>query len=58
MNDHYKTILEQYALWFDTLGYNEKTRNRYAGIIAQFFEWLQAKNISHITLLNHTHIKS
>lgn len=58
MNTHYKTILEQYALWYDTLGYNAKTRKRYTGIMAQFFEWLEANNINHITLLNHARIKT
>jgi len=58
MNDHYKHILEQYALWYDTLGYNAKTKRRYAGIMTQFFEWLQERNINHITLLNHSHIKN
>ena len=58
MNTHYKNILEEYALWYDTLGYNPKTKKRYAGIMAQFFRWLQAKSINHITLLNHTHIKN
>jgi integrase/recombinase XerD len=58
MNDHYKTILEEYAQWYDTLGYNPKTRKRYTGIMAQFFEWSEAKNINHITLLNHRHIKN
>lgn len=58
MNAHYKTILEQYALWFDTLGFHAKTRNRYAGIITQFFKYLQTCNINHITLLNYTHIKA
>lgn len=58
MNSHYKIILEEYALWYETLGYNSKTRKRYAGIIGQFFDYLQEHNINHITLLNHTHIKN
>jgi integrase/recombinase XerD len=58
MNDHYKSILEEYAQWYDTLGYHSKTRKRYKGIMAQFFRWLQERNINHITLLNHRHIKS
>jgi integrase/recombinase XerD len=56
MNTHYQNILAEYALWYDTLGYNTKTRNRYKGIITQFFEWLQERNINHITLLNHRYI--
>lgn len=55
---HYKTLLEQHALWYDTLGYNAKTRNRYTGIIRQFFNYLQANNINHISLLTHTPIKN
>jgi len=58
MNIHYKTILEQYLLWFDTLGYNTKTRNRYKSIIAQFFNYLQTSNINHISMLNHQHINA
>jgi len=58
MNAHYKTISEEYALWYDTLGYNAKTQKRYTGIINQFFDWLEEKKINHITLLNHTHIKN
>jgi len=58
MNNHYKNISEEYSQWFDTLGYNPKTRKRYAGIIRQFFEWSEAKNVNHITLLNHRHIKN
>jgi len=58
MNTHYKTILEHYTQWHDTLGYNAKTKKRYEGIITQFFKWLQANNINHITLLTHNTIKT
>jgi integrase/recombinase XerD len=58
MNSHYNSILEQYALWYDTLGYNPNTRKRYAGIMALFFEWLQENNINHISELNHDNIKA
>jgi integrase/recombinase XerD len=58
MNNHYQNISKEYALWFDTLGYNEKTKKRYTGIINQFFEWLETKNVNHISLLNHSHIKA
>jgi integrase/recombinase XerD len=56
MNTHYKALSEQYALWFDTLGYNTKTKNRYTGII-QFFTYLQTNNINHISSLNHQQIQ-
>jgi integrase/recombinase XerD len=58
MNNHYQNISKEYAGWYDTLGYNEKTKKRYTGIINQFFEWLETKNVNHITLLNYTHIKA
>ena len=58
MNAHYKAILEEYAQWYDTLGYHPHTRKRYTGIMTQFFDWLEAKNINHITLLTHNHIKA
>lgn len=58
MNTHYKALTEHYALWFDTLGYSHKTATRYTGIIMQFFTYLQANNINHISLLNHQQIKN
>jgi integrase/recombinase XerD len=58
MNTHYKTLSGQYALWFDTLGYNPKTTTRYTGIITHFFNYLQARNINHITQLNHKQIQT
>ena len=58
MNAHYKIILEHYTLWFDTLGFHTNTKNRYKGIITQFFDYLQSRNINHISLLNHQHIKN
>lgn len=58
MNTHYKNISQEYAQWFDTLGYNAKTRKRYTGIINQFFVWLEAKNVNHISQLNHNNIKN
>jgi len=57
MNSHYKIILEQHIFWYDTLGYNASTKKRYAGIITQFFEYLQERNVNHISELNHKHIK-
>lgn len=57
MNDNYTALTKEYAHWFDTLGYNAKTKKRYTGIITQFFSYLQANNINHISLLNHEHIK-
>lgn len=58
MNTHYKNISQEYAQWFDTLGYNAKTRKRYTDIINQFFVWLEAKNVNHISQLNHNNIKN
>ena len=58
MENHYQIISKEYAQWYDTLGYNPKTTKRYQGIINQFFEWLEAKNANHITLLNYSHIKA
>lgn len=58
MNDHYTTLTKEYAHWFDTLGYNPKTKKRYTGIITQFFSYLQANNINHIALLNHQQIQT
>ena len=58
MNNHYKNILVEYVLWFDTLGYNPKTQKRYKGIIQQFFTYLQANDTKHLNQLNHKQIKT
>lgn len=58
MNTHYKALSQEYAQWFDTLGYNAKTRKRYTGIINQFFKWSETNSISHISQLNHNYIKN
>ena len=58
INTHYKAITEQYAHYFDTLGYNVNAGNRYANIIIPFFDYLQTNNIHHISLLNHQIIKN
>ncbi len=58
MNDNYKALTEHYAHWFDTLGYNPKTVTRYTTIITQFFSYLQANNINHISLLNHRQMQA
>jgi integrase/recombinase XerD len=58
MNDNYTAILKGYAHWFDTLGYNAKTKKRYTGIITQFFDYLHTQDVSQITQLNQEHLKT
>lgn len=58
MNTSYTAILKEYSHWFDTLGYNAKTRKRYTQIIGHFLDHLQAHNITQINQLNTEQIRT
>jgi len=58
MNTSYTAILKEYSHWFDTLGYNAKTRKRYTQIIGHFLDYLQANNITQINQLNTEQIRT
>jgi len=53
----YRTIIEEYQTWLDTLGYSEGLVHSYPMLIDKFFEWLQSKNIQTITGLKQQVIK-
>jgi integrase/recombinase XerD len=56
MNTSYRAILEEYAVWLDTLGYSEKLINCCKSSVSEFFECLEEKQIKSIDLLNSKHI--
>ena len=51
MNTHYKTITEEYGVWLDTLGYASDFPYRAKLMLQKFFEWLENRQIQHITQL-------
>jgi len=56
MNTGYKTIIEEYGTWLDTLGYSETLIYGYKFHLRDFFEWLENKQIQKITQLTAKHV--
>jgi len=56
MNTSYKAILDEYASWFDTLGYSYKTVCGNKSALQEFFEWLENRNVLGIDQLTDKHI--
>ena len=56
MNKNYKAIQEQYVIWLNTLGFSDGLVSSYKNITAFFFEWLEHKQVNHITQLTQQHI--
>jgi len=58
MNENYRTIIKEFQIWLDTLGFSEATVYECPHRIRDFFEWLQTQNIEQITELKQQHIKA
>jgi integrase/recombinase XerD len=56
MNTSYKTIVENYVVWLETLGFSDAMIYDYKFRLCDFFEWLENKQIQNINLLNSKHI--
>jgi len=56
MNISYKAIMEEYAVWLDTLGYSDKMISCCKSAIDEFFIWLENRQIKSIDLLDGKHI--
>ena len=56
MNIGYKTIVNEYVTWLDTLGYSQNMVYQYKFCLRDFFEWLENRQIHSINLLNNKHI--
>jgi integrase/recombinase XerD len=58
MNTHYQSILHNYLVWVDTLGYSESILNSCKLRITDFFKYLETQQINNITYLTDKHIKN
>ena len=56
MNTHYKTIIDEYVTWLDTLGFSEAMIYDYKFRLHDFFEWLENRQIQSITRVTGTHV--
>ena len=51
MNTGYKTIIEEYGAWLDTLGYSNGLVYGYKCYLRNFLQWLESQQIQKITQL-------
>lgn len=58
MNQNYKAIQKQYALWLTTLGFSGKMVYQYKLNIEEFFLWLQTKNVHTVNAISYQHINN
>jgi len=56
MNTNYNAILAEYGTWLDTLGYSSSLVYDYKTRLHNFFEWLEKRQINHISQLTLKHI--
>ena len=57
LNDNYKIITAEYAVWLTTLGFSNGVVYDYKFRMRDFFEWLQEKNINNISNVQQKHIE-
>ena len=57
MNEHYKTLENEFALWLNTLGFSYSIEYNYKHHAKELFEYLHKNNITHIKYLTINHIK-
>ena len=56
MNTGYKTIIEEYGAWLDTLGYSNELIYGYKLHLQEFFQWLANRQIQSVTQLTAKHV--
>ena len=56
MNAHYKTIIEEYAAWLDTLGYSHALIYGNKRSLHEFFQWLENRQIQNVTQITAKHV--
>jgi integrase/recombinase XerD len=52
MNDNFKNITKEFAVWLAAIGFSNSVTYNYKHAALDFFEWLQIKNVHSIQLLN------
>ena len=52
LNENYKHIKNEFAVWLAAIGFSNSVTYNYKNAALDFFEWLQTKNIHSIQLLN------
>jgi len=57
MNEHFKTLENEFALWLNTLGFSHSIEYGYKLNAKELFEYLHKNNITHIKYLTVNHIK-
>jgi integrase/recombinase XerD len=58
MNENFKTVCNEYAVWLNTLGFSGGLVYDYKFRVRDFFEWLQTKNINAVNLITQKHIEN
>lgn len=58
MQENYKAVCIEYAIWLNTLGFSSSVVYDYKFRIRDFFEWLQVKNINAVNLITQKHIEN
>jgi integrase/recombinase XerD len=56
LNEQYKTIAKEYAVWLAAIGFSNSVTYNYKNAALDFFEWLQSKSIHQINIIAQTHI--
>ena len=57
MNANFEKVVEEYAIWLDTLGYSDAMIYGLKRLISVFFEWLEDQQIKSVNQLTDKHIK-
>lgn len=58
MNEHFKTLENEFALWLATLGFSKSIEYNYKNHAKELFEYLHKNNIIHIKNLTQKHVTS
>jgi len=58
MNENFRTVCNEYAVWLNTLGFSGGLVYDYKYRVRDFFEWLQTKNINAVNLITQKHIEN
>ncbi len=58
MNEHFKTLENEFALWLNTLGFSHSIEYGYKLNAKELFEYLHKNNIIHIKNLTQKHVTS